>query len=468
MSQTQKNIVFFLTDQQHFRTLQANSCPEAQTPNLDRLAREGMNFQHHYVANPVCSPSRGAIWTGRLPSANGLYANGCTLPASETTLPQVLEPHGYATGHFGKLHLEPTLTHGLGHIDFGFGTCEIGEGDQFTLHDDYNLWLRQQNPAGFQRYYYQMGLEGHQKAYTANLPEEFSHNSWVTIRSIDWMKRQAAARQPFFLSMGYFDPHHAWNPCEPYASRFAGVTCSEPKYDENDVPAKPGHYYLNSDTRDPAYMQRISRAYHAMVAHLDDCLGRLLKALEEARILEDTIIVFSSDHGEFLGNHGMLFKGPYLCDDLLRVPLIVWDGAGRSRVSGQVETMTSALDFFATFCALAGMNDIPETHGRPFLDADLNLSPGGEREHVVSEWRAFPFGEGRTGDITSMRTRNERYVRYANTGEEEYYRHDEDPYELRNLAADPGTAKRRSELAAELEQVIAEPNPTLQAPAAPW
>lgn len=159
-----KNLIFFLTDQQHFRSIRENGCPEAQTPNMDRLAREGINFQNHYVANPVCSPSRGAIWTGRYPSENGLYGNGCTLPDTAATLPKVLKRHGYATGHFGKLHLEPALTHGITHRSYGFDTCRVAEGDQFLTHDDYNLWLRQKDPKAFFEYYHQMGEQGHAKA----------------------------------------------------------------------------------------------------------------------------------------------------------------------------------------------------------------------------------------------------------------------------------------------------------------
>ncbi len=452
-----KNLIFFLTDQQHFRTLQANGCPEALTPNMDRLAREGLNFQKHFVVNPVSSPSRGAIWSGRMPSVNGLYGNGCSLPPDCPTLIDLFNENGFATGHVGKLHLEPTMTEGLEPNDFGFDFFRLGEGDQWLSHDHYNLWLREQNPNAFFHHYHQMAEEGHMKAYADNLPEELSHNAWVTAESIAWMNKQAGDNKPFFLSMGYFDPHHAWNPVEPYATEWAFREVSPPHHPPASCPKKPAHWGVMDQTHnDPFWMSSIIRSYHAMIQHLDDCLGRLLDALEASGELENTVIVFSSDHGEFLGNHGRIFKGPYLCDDLLQVPLIVWDGARRNTQQGEVSPLTSSLDLYPSLATLAGIEQIPETDGQPFLTHELELCTQ-PRDFVISEWREHQHDQGLTGDILSIRTENERYVRYANTGEEEYYRHGEDPYELHNLAADPDTAERRAALAELLAREAAPP-----------
>lgn len=403
------------------------------------------------MVNPVCSPSRGAIWTGRYPSVNGLYGNGCTLPASETTLPQVFEENGFTTGHFGKLHLEPTTTHGTEHLDFGFETCLIGEGDQFLGHDDYGLWLRKNHPKECQEYFYQMGLEGHMKAYASNLPEEMTLTHWITDNSIDFINTNAQSDKPFFLSMGYFDPHHAWNPSEPYATDWAYREVSKPKTHPDDLKLKPPHWGGGGGgpSTKPFEDSAIIRSYHAMMEHIDVNIGRLLDALEKSGELENTVIVFSSDHGEFLGNHGKFFKGPFLCDDILKVPLIVWDGAKR-KGGETVDTLTSALDFFATLSSIAGI-EAPENQGQRFMDSELNIDPDGSRDHVISEWRMQPFNKGSGGDILSIRTKEERYVRYANTGDEEYYVHSEDPFELANKAGEEATSERRKELLGILE-----------------
>ena len=459
-----KNVIFILSDQQHYRSLQANGCPEARTPNLDRLLNEGINFRNHYVVNPVCSPSRGAIWTGRYPSTNGLYGNGCTLPDAETTLPMEFSKNGFTTAHYGKLHLEPTTTHGLEHNSFGFDTCLIAEGDQFLSHDDYGIWLRTNHPKECQEHLYQMGLEGHMKAFVSNLPEELTHTNWVTNHGIDFINNRQPSDQPYLLSLGYFDPHHAWNPCEPYASEWAYREVSQPKYDADDLSKKPKHWG-DEFCREPNELSAIIRSYHAMIEHIDANIGRLIEALKKSGELENTIIVFSSDHGEFLGNHGKIFKGPYLCDDLLRVPLIVWDGAQRK--SGEtVESLTSALDFYPTLSALAGFDAAP-TEGQCFLDNDLNVDPDGAREHVISEWRMQPFTEGSGGDILSIRTATDRYVYYANTDEEEYYLHSEDPYEVNNLGSDKGTAERRQQLR-ELLRTAGPSTGEWPLPTGPW
>ena len=460
-----KNIVFILTDQQHFRTIRANGCAEADTPHLDRLAAEGINFQNHFVANPVCSPSRGAIWTGRFPSENGLYANGCKLPEESPTLPQVFSANGFATAHFGKLHLEPTMNHGLSHCSYGFETCELGEGDQFLTHDDYNLWLREKNPRAFFEYYHQMGEKGHIRAYTSNLPEELTLSHWVTERGTNWLADRKSDARPFFLSLGFFDPHHAWNPCEPYASQWAGRAIEMPGVDPADLACKPAHW-AGGHGLDPFDLSSIIRSYHAMVSHLDACVGRLMETLEATGLAKDTIVVFSSDHGEFLGNHGKLFKGPFLCDDLLRVPLIVWDGA--RRVGGKsTDSLTSSLDFWSTLPALAGIENNPTAHSRRMLDNNLALLPDGPRSEVVSEWRSHPFEQGSGGNITSIRTPEARYVRYANTGDEELYDLTTDPAETRNLASDPKWVDTKVSLAERLNNA-APPVPNAPPPSAPW
>jgi len=204
-----------------------------------------------------------------------------------------------------------------------------------------------------------------------------------------------------------------------------------------------------------------------MIAHLDACLGRLITALEESGQLENTVIVFSSDHGEFLGNHDRLFKGPYLCDDLLRVPMIIWDGAGRNSVKGRIHNLTSSLDLFPTFQSMAGIRDLAPSRGFRIVDTELNMAPDGERAWAISEWRRHPDSGDVTDDILSIRTKEERYVRYAHTQEEEYYVHAADSFELDNRAGNPDTRDRRNELAGILREQAPPPG-NWPSPSAPW
>ncbi|MEX0326844.1 MAG: sulfatase, partial [Puniceicoccaceae bacterium] len=237
--------------------------------------------------------------------------------------------------------------------------------------------------------------------------------------------------------------------------------------DPQDMAKKPSLWEEWGPARDPYNISAIIRSYHAMVAHLDDCLGRLLDALEQAGQLEDTVIIVTSDHGEFLGNHGRLFKGPYLCDDLLRVPMIIWDGARRNTVSGKTDALTSSLDFFPTIKSLAGIAELAQSTGIRMVDTDLALAPDGERGCAISEWRMHPDTGATTDDILSVRTKGERYVRYATSCEEEYYQHGEDPFELDNRSGEAGTKEQREKLRKLLEEQGPQRG-SWPPPTAPW
>jgi arylsulfatase A-like enzyme len=435
-----RNILLILTDQQHYRSLGCTGATEARTPNLDALAARGMLFRNHFVTNPVCSPSRGSIMTGLYPTENGLWGNGCRLPDNVPTVAQTLAAAGWQTAHFGKLHLVPIITRIAPHPPYGFQTCEVAEGDQQLLDDDYFRWLRTTDPDLFVRYLTEMYEQGHAKGYTSLMPEEKHLTTWVTRRAVDWLQHRRDPSKPFFLSVGYFDPHHAFNPCEPYASQFASADVTPPVFDKESIATRPPHYRQRFEssrviTRDHEKMTAIQRAYHAMVAHIDKCVGELLRELPT-----DTVVIFSSDHGEFLGNHGLLWKGPFLLDDLLRVPLIV---AGPGVPVGVTDELTSAVDLKPTIETLAGVG---AGSPRAFLDAAGKVRG---RDHVLAEWEAP--GDGPTRSLRMIRTRDSKLITYApdsDWGECYDVRHD--PHEFYNRYADPVFAARRAELAAAI------------------
>lgn len=447
-----RNIVFILTDQQHFRTLRSNGCPEARTPNLDRMAQEGLNFQNHMVANPVCSPSRGAIWTGRMPSETGLYGNGTHFAETwPRTVVDDLREAGYATAHFGKMHLEPIINRVDPHPSFGFEEFQCGEGDQWCFHDDYGNWLRSNHPHEFMQHFGKMMRESYDSPHTSDIREELTHSAWVTRLGTEFLERQKGEDRPFFLSLGYFDPHHAFNPCEPYASQWAESEVSAPHTNPEqwrDLPdCMQEDFRQNLWADRPDYMRQVLRAYHAMVNHVDDCVGRVLGALERSGRLKDTIVIFSSDHGDFAGNHGKLFKGGYLMDDLLRVPLMVWPGDPNLRVPVIIDEVTSALDFYPTFLRLGGIETESPAGTRAFVDGAFFVFPDGAQGYAVSEWRKPPFDDPRS-DIVSIRTRDHRLTLYPNLGNEEgeLYSYVDDSFELQNRFKDPLLTETRERL----------------------
>jgi arylsulfatase len=448
------NILLVMTDQQHFRALGCNGAPEARTPHIDQLAAGGINFKNHFATNPVCSPSRGSIMTGKYITEHGLWRNGCRLPETNDTIPKAMGRAGFQTAHFGKMHLVPIINRTTPHPAYGFDVAEVAEGDQQLLDDAYFRWLRTTDPNLFVRYVNEMFTQGHFKAYKSLMPEEQHQTSWVTRRSIDWLKNHRDRSRPFLLSVGYFDPHHAFNPCEPYASMYEEAPVSEPVFHEESLAMRPAHYksgYENCKgvTEDKEKLTAIIRAYHAMMAHVDKCVGDLVRTLGEEGLAEETVVLFTSDHGEMLGNHGFLWKGPYLLDDLLRVPLIV-SVPGRPAAPRVVEDLTSMVDVMATLQSLAGVENIARESGRPFLSRDLELFPEGKRDHVLAEWEHSDNSPSASQRM--IRTSDYKLVYYANSTEGELYDLRADPNEFFNRYADPQYASVRADLEKRLAQ----------------
>ncbi len=458
MSTQPKNILLILTDQQRFDTLGANGCRVARTPHLDALAARGVNFRNHCVTNPVCSPSRASMMTGLMPGACGLWGNGCSLPGTVRTLPQAFVEAGFQTAHVGKLHLVPIINRTLPHPAYGFESCEVGEGDQQLTHDDYFCDLRRKAPDAFLDYVQELYREGQSDGYASKLPEPLHHSRWVTNRAIDWLRQRRDPERPFFLNVGYFDPHHAFNPCEPFASRFHDADVGEPFFDAEEFAAKPSQYgqrfnAVRSVTRDPVRCAAMLRAYHAMVAHVDACIGDLLDTLDSLGLAENTTVVFSSDHGEFAGEHGLLWKGPMLLDDLLRVPLIAAPAARQCGVpSGAftVDAPTSSVDLMDTLLTLAGAEVPGSPGGRPLLDAAWRTLPQGARDAIFCEWD--DDGTGLTRSLRCLRTATHKLVRYAAAADTvgELYDLVADPHEACNRFADPTYADVRADLEARL------------------
>ncbi len=455
-----QNIILITTDQQRFDTLGANGCLVAHTPNLDALAARGVNFRNHCVTNPVCSPSRASIMTGLMPNACGLWGNGCSLPGAVRTLPQAFVEADFQTAHVGKLHLVPIINRTAPHPTYGFESCEIGEGDQQLTHDDYFCDLRRKAPEVFLEYVQELYREGQSDGYASKLPEPLHHSRWVTNRACDWLRFRRDPARPFFLNVGYFDPHHAFNPCEPYASMFAQTAMAEPFFDESEFETKPPQYQgrykaVQGTTRDANRRDRMLRAYHAMIAHLDACIGNLLETLEGLGLAGNTTIVFSSDHGEFAGEHGLLWKGPMLLDDLLRVPLMIAPAALNAMIpkgARSVETPTSSVDLMNTLLALAGADAPVSPGGKALLDASGHLFPQGARDAVFVEWDEN--GNGLTRSLRCVRTATHKLVRYASAPETtgELYDLVSDPHEARNRFADPSYAAVRDALLQRLQR----------------
>lgn len=434
MIATQKlpNILWITTDQQRFDSLGCNGSLVAQTPNLDRLAADGLNFQRHFTANPVCSPSRASLLTGLLPSEHGLWCNGCALPENVPTIPGALSAMGYETAHFGKFHLVPIMNRVNAHPAYGYEICSVSEGDQDFTGDDYFTFLRCNHPGAFIAWNREVHGNTHEDGYASALPDALHHSTFVTGQALDYLRKDRTRGKPFFLAVEYFDPHHAFNPPEVYFNRFLNKAMPNAAFHPDSLATRSEYYSTMPAALNAKRLADTQRAYHGMIAQIDDNVGRLLAELEQQELLENTIVIFTSDHGEMLGNHGMLRKGPFLLDDLLHVPLII-SGAGTS--PAQVTELSSAIDLFASVLSLARGKVQTYGSGIPLCSNSGELFPLGKREYVLAEWEGPETSGNRSQRM--IRTKDEKLIYYNfDTRRSEYYNLVSDPEEFFNRYAE--------------------------------
>jgi arylsulfatase A-like enzyme len=392
-----KNFVIIMTDQQHFDTIAGAGCPHVVTPAMDRLRASGMSFNISYCANPVCSPARSAILTGRTSSETGVYTNGLPICAG---IPNVAE--WFST-----------------HTD-----CETVYSGKWHVPEPSSLEI-----PGFKVISTMRNLQGN-----ASDP--------CIARACEGYIRNRSADKPFLMVASFQQPHdiHGWvnhNWVEPDVPRFPELDSQLPELPANFEPGQEEPALLKRVRKtDPkggpgSWSERHWRyylwSYYRQVEMVDAEIGRVMDALDEAGIAGETMIIFTSDHGEGLGHHRMVFKN-FLYDAAVKVPLIVsWPGG---LPGGTVETdhPVCGYDIMPTICDCAGISLPPGTVGtslKPLLEGTAE----GFRDHIVSE---LVLNEGRM-----VRTRKYKYIVYRNDPVELLFDMDADPGETVNLARKP-------------------------------
>lgn len=473
---TKPNVLIIHTDQQRYDSLGCSGNPFAHTPNIDALAAKGTVFSRHIAANPVCMPSRASLCTGVLPGAHGIWNNGvplnrtddfgppgyCTVPGTKDcpvavpeTIADIFAGAGYDTVSFGKLHLTPNLAdraYGFGEswelMDegvmsrwsgpyYGFRHVEItkGHGEAPCQSGPYADWLREQMPKvdqlvpgpaeGKEGY----PVPGRGDLYPSGVPSQLHSSRWLADRFADFAANRNAD-QPFFCFIGFPDPHHPFTPPCDIAKMFEDKEMPEPADPEGswwqnnpfakDLAGYPNIGHLTAEQR-----RIIQRHYYAMVTNLDMAVGRIIDSLHANGLWDDTIVVFTSDHGEYLGDHSLVYKSPTGVDCLLRVPFIL-------RVPGadlpdRVSTPMSNCDVLPT---LASLCDI-----RPPADIDgIDILPlvreGGK--HLAF---AQCYDTDRKRNNTTVYDERYRFTWYPGSEYEELYDHYQDPDEKNNIAA---------------------------------
>ena len=433
MSQDKPNILFIYSDQHRYDCVSVNGHRLVQTPNMDRLAAEGANFTHAFTPIPLCVPARCSLLTGQWPSEHGVVFNydGETFRRLDPALPTcsaAVRDAGYHTTHIGRWHVDPQRTPN----EFGF--------HDYVPDWRYGKWRQAQGISPTP------GDHGWRGQADPHVTPEQSSLAWGADQVIRHVEDSLRETDPFFLRWQMAQPHLACRPPEPYASMYDPGQVEPWAGFGDDLAHKP---YIQKqmlatwDVQDMTWgdWAPIVARYLGEISLLDAQIGRVLDALERLGLADSTLVIYSSDHGDMCGSHGMVDKHYVMYDDVVRVPLMMrWPGsipAGRS-----VDAFVSnAVDFATTFCDAAGA-PVPETfRGRSLLPLACGTS-GPEREDIFASYHGNQFG---AFSQRMVRDRRWKYVWNA-TDTDELYDLQSDPGERTNRAADPAAAEELARL----------------------
>lgn len=441
------NILWYCTDQQRFDTIGALGNPYVQTPTLDGLVEEGVAFTHAYCQSPICTPSRASFMTGLYPSRVHNTRNGNdTFPDSPPLISKLIADSGYDCGLIGKFHLVSAGERPEPRLDDGFGYWQHSHAPRDDWPEGthaYADWVRDQG----------RDLDAMRNS-AERVDPEYHQTKWASDCAIDFMSQERD--QPWLLNVNVYDPHPPFIPPAEYASRFDADDMPGPHFRDSDLETQKSlaaiDFQGDAATPEELGAKDVQAKYYAMIALIDDQFARILKALDDTGQRENTVIIFTSDHGETLGDHGLMMKGCRFYEGLTRVPLIFsWPGnfSGGRLCGGLVEL----LDLSATLLALAGL-EIPEYHqGRNLLPILAGESEGVRiRESVRCEYfdaLASRFTGGDGSFATMYRTHRYKLSVYHDKKLGELYDLESDPWEFENLWDDPAHAELKSRLVLE-------------------
>jgi arylsulfatase len=458
------NILWYCADQQRWDTIGALGNPHVRTPTLDRLVREGVAFTHAYCQAPICTPSRASFLTGKYPSTIHLNTNGNThFPPRERLVTRRLADAGYDCGLVGKLHLAGAAWRPEPRTDDGyrfFRFSHAPRNDWPRLHD-YADWIRAQghDPAEVLR------VRSHRRGplhepgpepERDNVPVALHQTTWCSEETLRFMANADGQRrpgQPWMVSVNPYYPHPPFNPPWEYYRRFDPAALPGPHFRPPDLAtqgalATAGVDFQSAPEHPDSFPAReIQAAYYAQIELLDHQLGRLLDALDRSGERQRTLIVFTSDHGEALGDHGLTQKGCRFYDGLVRVPLLFsWPGTVKEGLVS--DALVELTDVMPTLMEAVGL-PIPEgTQGRSLLPLLTGAAPPGQhRDFVRSEYYdAVALPHHTYG--TMYRDRRWKLVVYHGIDAGELYDLQDDPHEHANLwdSPEPEHQARKLEL----------------------
>ncbi len=462
----QPNILFIMTDDHANHAISAYGSRINQTPNLDRLAKEGMRFNRCLVTNSICGPCRAVILTGKYSHLNGFIQNGNRFDGSQQTVSKLLQKAGYQTAVIGKWHLETDPT------GFDYWNVLLGQGPY------YNPPMKTAQ-----------GITRHE-GYTTDI---------ITDLTLDYLKNKRNAEKPFFLMYHHKAPHRNWQPGPAHLNNYKDVTIPEPDtlfddysgrgtaartqdmtIEKTMTPADlkltaPGN--LTPEQRkvwDDAYSaenedfqkanlqgkdlvrwkyQRYIKDYLRCVDSVDENVGRVLDYLDESGLAKNTLVIYTSDQGFYLGEHGW-FDKRWMYEESLKTPLLV-RFPGRIEPGSVNDDMALNLDFAETFLDVAGAEIPADMQGRSLMPLFAGKTPGDWRQSMYYHYYEFP-GAHSVARHYGVATKRYKLMHCYTLDEWELYDLAQDPQEMKSVYGDPQYAELTAELKKELSRLRTE------------
>ncbi len=460
-----KNVLFLISDDLN-TLLGCYGDPLAKTPNIDRLAARGVRFDRAYCSFPLCGPSRNSMLTGLYPNSTGIFSNSQIFRQSvpeRISLPQAFRHEGYLATRIGKLY-----HYG---VPNSIGTAG---------HDDPASWEIEINPAGVDRLEEQPKIQsiapgggfGATLSWYASPKGDDDHTDGKIASDAEWVLERCAKHRerPFFLAVGFFRPHTPYvAPKDPYYGYYPlkdmpvvqGV-----KEDQADIPpAALMSYKKDQDNMTDDQRRAALQAYHAAISFMDAQVGRVVAALDRLGLANDTIIVFTSDHGYHTGEHG-LWQKQSLFENSARVPLLIV-APGVSKKGAVAQAPISHLDLYPTLTELSGVKAPAGLHGQSLVPMlrDPSIAGRGWALTQVMRGGGGTRGAGKRFFGYSLRTPRWRYTEWDEGKQgRELYDYEADPKEITNLASLPTHAATVADLSRQLRSAVKTTFPSTGAP----
>lgn len=398
------NIITIISDEHSYQAMGNSGSPFAETPNLDRLASNGINFRNAYSPCPVCAPARASWFTGQYVCHLGTWDNSTPYDGTQPGIASHLGKHGVPVHHIGKTHFHPDG-------DYGFASIEY---PNYLESPDLGCYYRDKKVArlGAEKRFSKIGIK-----------KEASFDDKVIERALQWIDENKD-NDGWALNIGLLDPHFPFYVKQEHWNYFAD------KIKEIPVSSKPPFTSLNNsllelrkyfkgDMVDDEILRKVFIGYHAAIKELDDNIGLILNKLEETGLLDDTIVIYTSDHGEQLGYHGLWWKCT-MFEQSARIPMIILDPTRRHR---DVDVPVNLVDLFPTMCEIFGIPFAEDIDGQSLLPLMNGTVDNTRRDYSFSEYNAH----GISGGMYMIRWDRYKYVFYTN-----------DNPQLFDLSSDPG------------------------------